>query len=91
MRFIEGAPDLAVEVRNEWDFGDAAEERLAAKRADYFEAGTQIVWDVDPLARTIAVYRVLEPGQLDVFSAGQVADAEPALPGFKLPVDEVFA
>jgi Uma2 family endonuclease len=91
MRFIEGAPDLAVEVRNEWDYGKAAEEQLAAKRADYFEAGTQVVWDVDPLARTITVYRSNASDQPDVFSAGQSADAEHAAPGLKVSVDEVFA
>jgi Uma2 family endonuclease len=90
-RFIESAPDLAVEVRNEWNYGKAAEEQLAAKRADYFEAGTQVVWDVDPLARTIAVYRSTAPDQPDVFSAGQSADAQPAAPGLLVPVDEIFA
>jgi Uma2 family endonuclease len=90
MRFIEGVPVLAVEVRSEEDYGEAAEERLAAKRADYFEAGTQVVWDADPLACTIAVYRSASAEQLDLFSVGQVADAEPALPGFSVPVDEIF-
>ena len=57
MRFIEGAPTFAVEVRSDNDYGAAAEAEMAAKRADYFEAGTQIVWDVDPIAETIRVYR----------------------------------
>jgi Uma2 family endonuclease len=91
MRFIDGVPALAVEVRSEGDYGEAAESRLADKRADYFEAGTQIVWDVDPLARTIAVYRSTAPDRPDVFFAGQAADAEPALPGLRVLVDEVFA
>ncbi|MEX2140002.1 MAG: Uma2 family endonuclease [Pirellulales bacterium] len=91
MRFIEGVPTLAVEVRSEGDYGEAAEERLAAKRADYFEAGTQVVWDVDPLARTVAVYRSSSPERPDLISAGQVADAEPVLPGFTVPADDIFA
>ena len=49
MSFIEGPPAFAAEVRSESDYGRAAETALAAKRADYFEAGTQIVWDVDPV------------------------------------------
>src|SRR5437868_13340844 len=53
MRFIEGPPTFAVEVRSENDYGPAAEAEMAAKRADYFAAGTQVVWDVDPLAETI--------------------------------------
>ena len=91
MRFIEGVPALAVEVRSEGDYGDAAEDRLADKRADYFEAGTQVVWDVDPLARTVAVYRVSSPEHADVYAAGQTANAEPALPGFQVSVDSIFA
>src|SRR5216684_5005790 len=49
MRFLEGAPVFAVEVRSEEDYGPAAERRLAAKRRDYFAAGTLCVWDVDLL------------------------------------------
>ncbi len=90
MRFIEGVPMLAVEVRSEEDYGDAAEDRLAEKRTDYFEAGTQVVWDVDPLARSVAVYRASSPEHADVYTTGQTADAEPALPGFQVPVDEIF-
>src|SRR3954470_20499371 len=45
MRFIQGAPTFAVEVRSEGDSGPAAERAMAAKRADYFAAGTSVVWD----------------------------------------------
>jgi Uma2 family endonuclease len=90
MRFIEGAPTFAVEVRSEQDYGDAAEAELAAKRADYFQAGTHVVWDVDPLAKTIAVYRAAAPAQPVVFGPGQTADAEPAVPGWRLAVDDTF-
>ena len=47
MRFPEGAPIFAVAVRSEYDYGPAAERAIAAKRADYFACGTQVVWDVD--------------------------------------------
>src|SRR5262245_54099261 len=46
MRFVEGPPTFAVEVRSDGDYGPAAEAEIAAKRADYFEAGTLVVWDV---------------------------------------------
>jgi Uma2 family endonuclease len=91
MRFIEGAPTLAVEVRSEDDYGDAAEEEQAAKRSDYFEAGTLVVWDVDPAARTIALYRPESPAQPERFGPGETAHAEPAVPGWRLSVDELFA
>ena len=91
MRFIEGPPTFAVEVRSENDYGDAAKEELAAKRLDYFLAGTLVVWDVDPLAETIAVYRPDAPDRPTVFRRSDVADAEPAVPGWRLLVDEAFA
>lgn len=90
MRFIEGVPALAVEVRSEGDYGDAAETRLAAKRADYFAAGTAVVWDVDPVAHTVAVYRAAQPDQQTLFKSGQSADAEPAVPGWRMAVDDIF-
>src|SRR4029077_12395007 len=45
LRFVEGPPTFAAEVRSENDYGDAAEADMADKRADYFAAGTQVVWD----------------------------------------------
>jgi hypothetical protein len=44
----------AVEVRSEGDYGPAAEREMAAKRRDYFAAGTQVVWDVDVLSTEVA-------------------------------------
>jgi len=90
MRFIEGPPTLAVEVRSEGDYGPAAERAMAAKRADYFEAGTLAVWDVDPLAELVHAYRHEDPGAPRAFARGQVADAEPAVPGWTMAVDAVF-
>ena len=61
MRFIEGPPTFAVEVRSENDYGEAAEARMAAKRADYFLAGTTVVWDVDPSAESVLKYQATRP------------------------------
>ena len=47
MKFIEAAPDFAIEVRSEQDYGAAAEEELLPNRDDYFAAGTKVVRDVD--------------------------------------------
>jgi len=91
MRFIQGAPTLAVEVRSENDYGPAAEEELAAKRADYFAAGTQVVWDVDPIRECVHVYRASTPAQPTTYGRGQIAEAEPAVPGWQMPVDQIFA
>ena len=91
MRFIEGPPTFAVEVRSENDYGDAAEEAMAAKRVDYFAAGTVVVWDVDPQTETVTAYRAAAPTQPIVYRRGAVAEAEPAVPGWRIKVDDVFA
>ena len=91
MRFLQGPPLLAVEVRSESDYTPSAEAGLAAKREDYFEAGTRIVWDVDPIAECIHVYRAETPDQPATFRRGQVVDAEPLLPGWHVDVDWIFA
>jgi Uma2 family endonuclease len=91
MRFLEGPPTFAVEVRSENDYGNAAEEEMTAKRADYFEAGTAVVWDVDPVNDRILKYRADAPVRPEVFVRGQEADAEPAVPGWRIAIDRVFA
>jgi Uma2 family endonuclease len=71
MRFIEGAPTFAAEVRSENDYGPAAEAEMAAKRADYFLAGTLVAWDVDPLADLIHVYRAEDPSRSTTYRRGR--------------------
>ncbi len=90
MRFLEGPPTLAVEVRSEDDYGAAAEQALRDKRRDYFEAGTAVVWDVDPLRECIWVYRKDAPERPQQLAAGDLGDAEPTLPGWRLRVEELF-
>ena len=90
MLFIAGPPTFAVEVRSKSDYGAAAEAAMAAKRADYFEAGTRVVWDVDPEAECVNIYRDLTPEQPITRRRGQTADAEPAIPGWSMAVDRMF-
>lgn len=90
MRFVEGPPLIAVEVRSENDYTRKAEREIAEKRDDYFEAGTQIVWDVDPEAKEIRAYSAAAPMSPRVFKTGEIADAEPTLPGWRLAVADVF-
>jgi Uma2 family endonuclease len=90
MRFIEGPPTFAVEVRSENDYGPAADADITAKRLDYFAAGTLVVWDVDPLTRTIVAYKATNPLQPIVYRRGDTADAEPAVPGWRLTVADIF-
>jgi Uma2 family endonuclease len=91
MRFIEGAPVFAVEVRSENDYGPRAERAIAQKRADYFAAGTLVVWDVDMLhSDAVRSYRHDDPDNPRLFRRGDLADAEPAVPGWAMPVDDLF-
>jgi Uma2 family endonuclease len=91
-KFLEGAPIFAVEVRSEGDYGRRAEEKMAKKRADYFAAGTLVVWDVDVLRdQVIRSYGCDDPDAPRVFHCGEFADAEPALAGWSMPVDDLFA
>ena len=91
MKFLEGAPVFAAEIRSENDYGREAEVELASKRKDYFAAGTLVVWDVDLLSDDVVkVYRASDPDNPKVYRRGEVAEAEPAVPGWRMRVDELF-
>jgi Uma2 family endonuclease len=90
MRFNEGPPTFAAKVRSENDYDPAAEIELAEKRADYFQAGTQVVWDVDPINEIIRVYRAAQPLQCTEYRRGQTAEAEPAVPAWRVAVDWIL-
>jgi Uma2 family endonuclease len=91
MKFIDGAPDFAVEVRSEGDYGPAAEQAMGDKRADYFAAGTKVVWDVDLEGLdTVRVFRASDPDNPTIYRRGQIAEADPGVPGWSMPVDDLF-
>ena len=92
MTFLKGAPVFAVEVRSENEYGEKAEEQIAKKRTDYFAAGTLVVWDVDLLAEdAVRVFRASDPDKATVYHPGEVAEAEPAVPGWTFRVDDLFS
>jgi Uma2 family endonuclease len=91
MRFLEAAPVFAVEIRSESDDGPRAEREMSAKRADYFSCGTLVVWDVDLQSEdVITSYQASDPENPVIFRRGEIADAEPAVPGWRMAVDELF-
>ncbi len=91
MKFAQGAPVFAVEVRSEGDSGPAAERDMADKRADYFAAGTLVVWDVDLESEdVIRSYQFADPASPTIYRRGEMASAEPAVPGWSMPVDDLF-
>jgi Uma2 family endonuclease len=91
MKFLQGAPVFAAEVRSENEYGPRKEKRMAQKRSDYFAAGTQVVWDVDLQGEDVVkVYRATAPESPTIYRRGDTAEAEPALPGWQFTVNELF-
>ena len=92
MDFLPGAPAFAVEVRSKGDYGPKAERAISEKVQDYFAAGTLVVWDVDTRGTDVVrVYRATKPDAPTVYRRGDTAEAEPAVPGWTMPVDGLFA
>jgi Uma2 family endonuclease len=79
------APDLAVEVLS---VGNTPGE-MARKRQDYFAAGVYLVWQVDPRTRTVEIFTA--PDQSTVLHEAQALDGGTVLPGFTVPLQELFA
>ena len=79
------APDLVVEVLS---VGDTPGE-MARKRREYFSAGVQVVWQVDPRARTVEVFTA--PEQSTVLHETPMLDGGTVLPSFTSPLQELFA
>jgi Uma2 family endonuclease len=92
MKFYEGATIFAVEVRSERDYGARVERAIREKIKDYFAAGTRVVWDMDLLSEDVVKKYVSDkPDEPQIFRRGEAADAEPAVPGWRTNVDDLFA
>jgi Uma2 family endonuclease len=92
MGFLPIPPVFAVEVRSENDYGRRAEAAITQKIADYLAAGTLVVWDVDlQNEEVVAKYSLENPTEPQIFRRGETADASPAVPGWSMPVDALFA
>lgn len=79
------APNLAVEVLS----SSNTPGEMAMKRQDYFAAGAELVWEIDPAARTVLVFT--SPTQSTTLTQADTLDGGAVLPGFTLPVQELFA
>lgn len=85
------APVFAVEVRSAGDYGRKAEEEITQKLDDYFATSTLVVWDVGLLRDDVVkAYRASEPNKPMIYRRGEVAEAEPAVPGWTMAVDDLF-
>lgn len=79
------SPDLAVEILSEGN----TEGEMARERREYFEAGVRLVWLIDPRSRTTRVFD--SPDQSTTFDASQTLHGGQVLPGFRLPLHDLFA
>ena len=77
-------PSLAVEVLSA---GNTKAE-MARKLRDYFEAGVELVWYVDPSDRTVRVYH--SPEAVVTLTEADDLDGEQILPGFRLSIRDWF-
>ncbi|QDV32254.1 Uma2 family endonuclease [Tautonia plasticadhaerens] len=80
------APDLAVEVISKSN----TKAEMDRKLREYFEAGTRIVWMVDPKSRTVRVHTGPSARQSTVKKLGDRLDGGEVLPGFAVGVAELF-
>lgn len=79
------APNLVVEVLS----SSNTPGEMASKRRDYFAAGVERVWEVDPDTYTVAVYSA--PTKAVTLGVADTLDGETVVPGFSLPVATLFA
>jgi Uma2 family endonuclease len=77
-------PDLAIEVLSK---GNTRKE-MERKLADYFGTGVRLVWLVDPKTRTVKVHTAAD--RHVVLQSDQTLDGGDVLPGFELPLREIF-
>ncbi len=82
--FYPGAPDLAIEVISPSDRAGEIEEKLR----DWLTHGSRVVWLINPMAKLVTVYRGLSDIRV-LTAADHLVEIE-LLPGFELPVQQIF-
>ena len=77
-------PDLAIEVLSKSN----TKKEMARKRREYFKAGVQLVWEIEPVKRQVVVYT--SPKEGVVFEENETITGGDVLPGFSLSLSELF-
>ncbi|HEX5166832.1 MAG TPA: Uma2 family endonuclease [Thermomicrobiales bacterium] len=85
VKFLELAPDLAVEVVSPSDSANEIQDKVN----EYLDVGVRLIWVVYPIQHTITVYSADRIGR--VLTDADTLDGGDVLPGFSLPVAEIFA
>ena len=82
--FFPGPPDLAVEIRSP----STRLPEVLAKISQYLETGVKVIWDVDPEAQTVTIYRAA--GTVATYSGDATLTEPELLPGFSIALKEIF-
>lgn len=82
--YLDIAPELVVEVLSLDDRWSTINQKID----EYFAIGVQQVWIADPDRRQVYVYH--SPTQIERFAVGEELSGGAVLPGFKVPVAELF-
>lgn len=82
--FADVVPDLAVEVASPND----SRPEVLEKVAFYLQQGVPLVWTVWPKSRSVLAHRAAQEPR--TFREGDILDGEDVLPGFRIPVEELF-
>lgn len=83
--FIDGAPDLAIEIVSPGNRAGYVREKVA----EWLEAGAEAVWVVDPRARTVVVHEAI--GEPRVLNDTATLRGGAVLPGFRVELGELLA
>lgn len=77
-------PDLAIEVVSPSD----VQSRIAEKALAYLDAGTRLVWVIEPVAKTVTVYR--SEADIEMLTREDTLTGEDVVPGFTCLIARLF-
>ena len=84
--YFTGVPDLAIEIVSPND----RPGEVRAKVKEYLDAGTQMVIVADPQNRDVLIHRSGHPAR-ELLTESDVIDGGDVVPGWTLPVRDIFA
>lgn len=84
-KHLYAAPNIAIEIMSP----EQSASRFAEKIQFYLAHGVDVTWVIDPIEETVTVFRRGEDSRS--LQPGDVLDEPTLLPGFSLPVEEIFA
>ena len=83
-KYFPGAPDLAVEIISPHDVYEEVEDKVK----EFLEAGTRMVWVINPRRRSVTVFR--SDNSITALRTSDTLSGEDVIPGFSLAVSEIF-